>query len=266
MTLILGVRCSDGIVLGADGSATLGTMGAPTARQQSVKKLKILRDKAVFGLSGPIGLSQLLAASVEEALDKGHLRDRVEHFAEHLRGVFWKLIEPEMKNAVVVQPVVGSQAAASSAICSTILALPVQGRAELLQFNHQASPEIATEELPFVAVGSGQMLADPFLAFIRRVVWRMKAPTVQDGVLAAVWTLQHAIETNPGGIAEPMSIVLLTKERDAKGRDDFVARELAPQALEEHREAVKDAEEQLANWPGKMAPQKEGEAQRPPPQ
>src|SRR5437660_75445 len=229
MTLIIGVRCGDGIVLGADGSATLGTMGAPTARQQSVKKLKVIRDKLVFGLSGPIGLSQLLCACVEEAHDKGHLQHRVEHVAEHLRGTFWKLIEPEMKNAVVAQPVVGEQAAASSAICSTILALPVQGRAELLQFNHQASPEIATEELTFVAIGSGQMLADPFLAFIRRVVWCMRPPTVQDGILAAVWTLRHAIETNPGGIAEPMIIVVLSKEKDAKGREDFVARELAPQ-------------------------------------
>ena len=65
MTLILGIRCTDGIVLGADGSATLGALGTYTARQQSVKKLRIVRDKIVFGLSGPVGLGQLLCAGVE---------------------------------------------------------------------------------------------------------------------------------------------------------------------------------------------------------
>ena len=265
MTLILGIRCSDGVVLGADGSATLGALGAQTARQQSVKKLKIIHGKIVFGLSGPVGLGQLLGACVEEAHGKSHLQHRVEQVAEYLRGAFWKLIQPEMQSAAVSQPIIGHQAAASSAVCSTILALPLLGQPELLQFNHQASPEIATPELPFVTIGSGQAIADPFLAFIRRVVWCMKPPTIQDGILAAVWTLLHAIETNPGGIAEPMSVVVLRKEKGQKGKDDFTARELAPEELEEHREAVKDAEDQLAQWRDKMSLKATGEATIPPP-
>src|SRR6266705_1481807 len=191
MTLLLGIRCSDGVVLGADGSATLGTLGAATARQQSVKKLKTLQDKIVIGVSGPIGLGQLLSAAVEDAYRKNELRGRVEAVAQHLRGVFWKIIEPEMISAAAAAPVIGPQAAASSCICSTILALPVEKQPQLLQFNQQASPEIATDELPFVALGSGQAIADPFLAFLRRVVWEMKTPTVQDGILGAVWTLRH---------------------------------------------------------------------------
>jgi hypothetical protein len=81
--------------------------------------------------------------------------------------------------------------------------------------------------------------------------------------------LGHAIETNPGGIAEPMSIVVLRKEKDSKGKEDFVAREFAPQELEEHREAVKDAEDQLAKWRGKMSASEaaggEGTIKAPPP-
>ena len=266
MTLILGIRCGDGIVLGADGSATLGALGAQTARQQSVRKLKIIHGRIVFGLSGPVGLGQLLGAHVEEAHNKGHLQHRVEQVAEHLRGAFWKLIEPEMRSATVSQPVVGPQAAASSAVCSTIVALPVLGQPELLQFNHQGSPEIATEELPFVAIGSGQPIADPFLAFIRRVVWCMRPPTIQDGILAAVWTLRHAIETNPGGIAEPMSIVVLKREKDQKGKDDFTAREFVPDELDEHREAVEDAESQLAQWRDRMSLKPTAKGPTPPPE
>ena len=265
MTLIIGIRCSDGIVLGADGSATLGALGTHTARQQSVKKLRIVRQDAVFGLSGPVGLSQLLCATVDEAIDKNHLRGRVEQVAEHLRGAFWKLIEPAMKSAIVAQQLIGNAAASSSAICAVVLALPIEDRPELIQFDQQAAPEIATDELPFVAVGSGQAIADPFLAFIRRVVWGMKTPTVQDGILAAVWTLRHAIETNPGGIAEPIEIVVLRKEKGEKGKEEFVARELDPNQLVEHREAVQSAEDKLAEWRKTLSPAPDAPAPPPPP-
>src|SRR5256885_291322 len=83
---LLGIRRSDGIVLGADGSATLGALGTYTARQQSVKKLRIVREKIVFGLSGPVGLGQLLCACVEVADGQGALGGRVEQVAEYLRG------------------------------------------------------------------------------------------------------------------------------------------------------------------------------------
>lgn len=65
MTLIVGIKCSDGIVLGADGAATYGVLGQQTIRQP-VKKLKILESCIVVGVSGPIGLGQRLTATVEE--------------------------------------------------------------------------------------------------------------------------------------------------------------------------------------------------------
>ncbi len=37
MTLIIGIKCSDGIVMGADGAATFATLGQPTIRQETKK-------------------------------------------------------------------------------------------------------------------------------------------------------------------------------------------------------------------------------------
>jgi len=264
MTLLVGVRCSDGIVLGADGNATLGALGMETASQPSGKKLTILHKKVVFGLSGPIGLAQLLCAQVDQSFTNGELRGRKDEVAQFLRGAFWKLIEPDMRSASVSAHVVGPQAAQESCISSTILAMPVQGQAELFQFNFQASPENASEALPCVALGLGQKIADPFLAFLRKAVWGMKTPTLQDGILAVVWTLRHTIETD-ARITEPIQIILLRKEKDAKGKEDFIAHELAPQELEEHREAVKDAEDQLAQWRGKMSTKAQANPPPPPP-
>jgi 20S proteasome alpha/beta subunit len=40
MTLIIGIKCSDGIVMGADGAATFGSLGQQTIRQ-GTKKLEV---------------------------------------------------------------------------------------------------------------------------------------------------------------------------------------------------------------------------------
>ena len=54
MTLIIGIQCEDGIVLGADGAATLATsLGAGTVRQ-SVKKLTKIGQCIAIGTSGPV--------------------------------------------------------------------------------------------------------------------------------------------------------------------------------------------------------------------
>jgi hypothetical protein len=47
--------------------------------------------------------------------------------------------------------------------------------------------------MPFISLGSGKLSADPFLGFLRKVYWPTKLPTIQEGALAACWTIQHAI-------------------------------------------------------------------------
>jgi hypothetical protein len=37
------------------------------------------------------------------------------------------------------------------------------------------------------------MLADPFLAFINRVLWKGVLPTIEMGRLGVYWTLDHTI-------------------------------------------------------------------------
>jgi hypothetical protein len=73
----------------------------------------------------------------------------------------------------------------------------------------QTSPEAASAHLPFVAIGSGQPIADP-LAVIRRLFWPDKLPPTQQGVFAALWAVRHAIQTSHGGAAEAIQVAVLT--------------------------------------------------------
>ncbi|MGH8542977.1 MAG: hypothetical protein ACREX3_04935 [Gammaproteobacteria bacterium] len=104
---------------------------------------------------------------------------------------------------------------------------------------------MATENLPFVALGSGQGTADPFLAFLRRVFWPDALPTIAEGVFAVTWTLHHAIETTPGGIADPKQVAVLKKIDD-----NWKAEILDDAKLDEHRQHINEAETYLRDFSG----------------
>jgi hypothetical protein len=160
-----------------------------------------------------------------------------------IRQAIWeKHIGPELQAASVAQKVIGP-IAMESALASTVAALPINYRPCLFQFDQQGTPEEATSDLPFVAIGSGQTIADPFLAFLRRIFWQSKLPTLPDGIFAALWILEHAIQISPGGVAGPKDIVVLEKKDK-----EFKARKLIPEEFQEHLEAISAAEKSLYNF------------------
>jgi hypothetical protein len=228
--------------MGADGAATLGVAGNIRTARQAVHKLRVVGDSLIIGTSGPMGLGQRFAAELERlhsTKDKLLRNTSPEFLMASLRLKFLEHIKPEFEAAILAKDVVGLNAAQSSAVSNTMVALPVGNRCCLFQFDHQAAPEMATKDLPFVALGSGQLIADPFLAFLRRVLWGHRGlatdqlPSLGDGIAAALWTLDHAIKTNPGGVAEPIQVAILRSEGGA-----MKARELSELELDEHLQAI----------------------------
>jgi 20S proteasome alpha/beta subunit len=242
MTLIVGVKCSDGIVLGADGAATFGAMGQRTIRQ-SVTKLHVISHRVIVGVSGPIGLSQRITGRIEDLYQEGTLTGTKSVQAmTKIREAIWPDIFGELQAASLAKNVIGP-IAMDSALASSIVALPLDRKPALFQFDQQGAPEEATEDLPFVAIGSGQPTADPFLAFVRKIFWPKELPPLEMGIFSALWTLQHAIETNPGGVADPIQLIVLEKQ----GKD-YQARQLAEEDLQEHYEAITAAESALRDF------------------
>ena len=246
MTLIIGVRCSDGVVIGADGAATLGsTLGGPTV-MQPVTKLQILEGTIVMGVSGQVGLSQLYCDRVgslwrDRKLSRGVRLPEVQRLIQQAILVDAK---EAMAAAETTVPFTGPQQAFMLAATASLIAVPVgglNGTPELIQCNHVGMTEAATTDLPFVAIGSGQELADPFLAILRRIFWPDRLPRVSDGVFAIIWSLLHAIKTSTGGVSEPIQIAVL------QGKE-LSARILEDSELQEHRQHVLEAEQHLATF------------------
>lgn len=256
MTLIVGIRCANGIVMAADGAATLGSVGAATAQQRTHRKLVIFQSDTIVGIAGHIGLAQRLTATLEDGRAANAFVGRAETAVGIMREKMWRVAGPEWEAAGVVRKSLAEEAACESAACETLVALPLDGNAQLVHFNRTCSPELATDALPWVAIGSGQRTADPFLAFIRRVFWTSPTPSVQDGIFSAVWTLRHAVETGADGIAEPFQVCLL----ETANATAWAARQLPEDELIAHDEAISDAEAQLRMWRVQLSGAPTGEA------
>jgi len=243
MTLIVGIKCSDGVVLGADGAATFGNLGQHTIRQP-VRKLTLVQNRLIVGVSGPVGLGQRIAGEVLKLSEAGELSCHKPHeMGPLIRGKIFDLTwGPELNVAAIAQKALG-QAGVQGALSATLIAVSVSETPCLVQFDHLGAPELATDDLPFVAVGSGEPIADTFLAFLKQIFWPKRLPNLQEGILTAVWTLDQAIKTHPGGVADPIQIATLRQE----GKEP-VARELAEQELEEHRQAISAAEKTLTEY------------------
>ena len=239
MTLIVGIKCKDGVVVAADSAATMGDGVVHTLGQQEVKKVHELGSGGVFAATGSVGMAQLLRDRLGRWCDANLTRaqsglEAMGSLSNEIRSC----VLPQLQASAASVPLVGNHAAASTAVCKTLVAVVVRKQAHLFQFDHSGAPELATRELPFVSLGSGQPIADPFLAFLRRVLWGVREPTVADGRLAAAWTVYHVCKTNPGGVGPPVQMATLRAAEDGRPVLEFTSDQ-------EHLEAVIAAEAAL---------------------
>ena len=65
MTLLVGVLCTDGVVIGSDSAATLGS----GVLQSPVKKVYVVNDSILVATAGSVGLGQRFRHVVAQAAD-----------------------------------------------------------------------------------------------------------------------------------------------------------------------------------------------------
>lgn len=245
MTLLVGILCDGGVVIAADSAATLGAMGQATISQPTVK-VEIIGEHAMIATSGSVGLSQRLAAELAEVFEENKLTG-IKKSAKAmtlLRTVFFNHIGTELKAAQAAAPVVGQGVAQMSALQATLVAMCFEGRPRLYQFDQQGAPEEASQHLPFVCLGSGQSNADPFMAFLKRLLWEDgELPSIANGIFAAVWTVTQSISISPAFLGGPVRVYVLRQEKSG-----CVASQLDDNELQEALQAVDSARAHLKEW------------------
>ena len=103
-----------------------------------------------------------------------------------------------------------------------------------------------------MSIGSGQALADAFLAFLRDVRWeRGEFPTINEGEFAAFWTIDESVRIAPGGIGGKPVLF-----RIAGDGERWKAEQLSGPELGEHAQAVEAARRALRGPFAPGTPQK----------
>lgn len=239
----MGIRCSDGIVLGADSAATLMSQGMVTAQQRSMKKLAA-SGRVVTGITGHVGLGQRIRADLEFHLNSDKWTgDRQAVLTQMRRHLWHNIVELEMRAARAALRTLRHDSCTDSARSDTLVATVIEGRHELIHLDDKCSPSLVEDDLPFTTIGVGQQTADPFLAFVRRILWPTGLPSLATGIFSVVWTLSHVIDANPNGIGDPVQLAILSSDGE-----NWVARDVSASEVQEHRSSVAGAEEALKHW------------------
>jgi len=235
MTILFGILCQDGVVVGADGSATFATAQFSTI-EQPTEKIDIHDNRVIVAGTGEIGLGQRFNAVVADAFKSPNFLkltpvNMMTELSHHALKNFQRTFVPD------------------HVPYGALLAFFSAGQPQLCEFQYgNMRPEFKTNRLWYVSMGGGQHIGDPFLGLMRKVFWESGPPSRQDAIFSVVWALRHAIECNPGGINEPIRIAVLTADNSGKPQ----ARLLDENELQEHRENVDEAIKHLRAYRSKL--------------
>ncbi|UCC71298.1 MAG: hypothetical protein JSV86_13000 [Gemmatimonadota bacterium] len=213
MSLIVGIRCTDSVVLAASGPGTMPSEdGLPPARQWG-KKLRVVAGQAVLGVTGHDGLAQEMALSLERCLAEPDERDAVE---DVLRGKLRDALAAPVQRTVAIhrtlQGLPGFGITSNEYVVSqSMLAIPFRDSLRLFLLDPECSVTEVTDELACATIGGAKVIADPFLTFLRKVLWHDGLPDIALGELCAYWTVLHVAESCPGALTFPVQLVVMRR-------------------------------------------------------
>ncbi len=203
MTVLIGVRCVDGVVIGADSMATSAMGLSPLVHLPSNSKIKIHTQNIISASTGAVGFGQRLIHHIDAAIDGGVFRNF--NKVDSVINVSKRFIKGLQES---LAPVTAGQGIGFGAL----LAAVIKDEPYLYEYDTVGfQPEIKEGNLFYVSIGSGQLLADPFLAFVNRVLWKNTMPTVDQAKFGIYWALDHTIRLAPIGVGGPIRLATLSK-------------------------------------------------------
>lgn len=201
MTLVLAIRCRDGVVLASDGQATTDAAGQPT--KQPARKLFDVSGQIAWGAAGSLGLQQTLRSELAALDARGDAAAR--------RRALAGLVIPIQQEALrdyVPQP--GSDPPDLACIFAwwdragpSILSIPRTGS------DHQFHPR-------YSAIGSGDIFADFAMASVahlgtadlglehaKMVAYKAIADAIEVAAVYVGPPIQMYVVTRAGALAVP---------------------------------------------------------------
>jgi 20S proteasome alpha/beta subunit len=228
MTVVVAFLCSDGVVVAADSMLT-PLFGGMAVGHHKALKVHVLPGPQLFAFAGDQGQAarfMIMAEAHHEAIGGR------QHALDH------PLV---LTSALVTQ--FQATGVANTIAVNTVLAFEHGGSHHCCAFEGAMQPRLLDHLHFYVALGSGKLSADPFLRFLADIFCGAGQPNVRDAIFLATWTIQHVIDTNPGGVSGPIKIATL----EAAG-GGYQARALPDNEIAEHLQATESAASALRTW------------------
>lgn len=175
-------------------------------RLESNDKIRIFGDKVIVATTGALGYTQRLHYHVEQAIKDGIFTNLKRN--ERAPNISRRFLADLQSSIAPSYPQIGINFGA-------LLATNFDDEPCLVEYTTDTfQPEFKQNRLFFASMGSGQSLADPFLAFISRVLWKNTLPDIRLGRFGLYWALNHTINRAPGFIGGPIRMAILSKVSD----------------------------------------------------
>jgi 20S proteasome alpha/beta subunit len=234
MSLLVGILCEDGVVIGSDSSRAAPAEGHP-AVGQPVRKTHVVGGDVIFAATGPLGLAQRFELILRELREDSRFPEW-DHFS-----IARSITAEAVREFASTHSDLAGFGALVAFGCATGLHL-CEFAVGTLQ------PEFKRPDLWFVAMGPGRATAESLLGLVRRTFHADRTPTLDEGTLAAAWAIQHAVELSPGRVQAPLQIAVLAAEPVDPTRP---ARLLSDKELAEQLARVRQAESHLGQFRGR---------------
>jgi hypothetical protein len=230
MTVVVAFHCVDGVVIAADSMLT-PNMGGIGVGHHHGRKIEVLPGPQLFAFAGDQGQAA-----------RFKIMAQIQH--PQIAGLAHALDYGLGMSGGIVQQLASTGITGSAIGTNTILAFCHGGTHHCCMFEGLLQPRLLDENHFYAALGSGKLSADPFLRFLVDVFCQNGRPTLREAVFLAAWTVQHVIDTNPGGVAGPIRVATFS----ADGNGAFQAIELPDSEIAEHQQAIESAASALRKW------------------
>lgn len=211
MSIIIGVRCNDCVILAASGPGPTAPQEA-AASNGGLSRLRAIAGRAVVGVSGPEELGREMTAALERYLrarDPSGLSGEAHN--DGMRTALGQRIRltADMRRALERLP--GAGAAVGESAGEALIAIPSKDSPSLHVVDREGRITEVVRGRSWAVVGPAKLAAESFLGFLQRLLWREGRPNRAAGQLAAYWAARHVTEME-GGSSRSVQLVRVSRE------------------------------------------------------
>jgi hypothetical protein len=220
MTILVSALCEDGLVIGADSMASLN-LGNTNFVGVDNNKITTIDNTLIIACAGDdnlmskfINFLNISYNSIREECkndkDIYSLPQKIGlQFAHYLVNHLQQM--PTLLNQQILNKI-----ATEGFNFSAILGFTLNDNNHYLcKYDNRLIPTIIRNDgIWHIIQGSGQLVAEPSMHLVKKLLNIKRKPTVNEASTLVYWTIQHAIEVSSGGIGGDIKIKILKKDNN----------------------------------------------------